>query len=352
MERVSKYQIAMSFTGSFLGAGFVSGQEIYQFFGVFGKNGLVGMSLALIYFFISGCLLMIVAKRENLSQFDRIIVRKDYPKLRGLFMSLISLFLFGVVVIMIAGAGALINQMLGLPKYLGNILMTLALFIVSIYGVKGVLNTFSLVVPLMVITALIVGALSLVNINLNRSLYLNPINKNPLLANWFISTMSFVPYNMLAAFPILIPLSTKVEDEKTIFQGIFIGTILLLIVFIFILLPLIVYRDLISQVELPMIKIAGQVSPILEIFYSILLIGGMFSTSLSCLFGVTNRIKDNLNLDPKRLSLYLLIIGLISSMVGFKKIIGVFLPIFGYIGFFAIVGIVLHFFYLEKNKNI
>ena len=33
-------QIAMAFTGSFLGAGFVSGQELTQFFAAFGVWGL------------------------------------------------------------------------------------------------------------------------------------------------------------------------------------------------------------------------------------------------------------------------------------------------------------------------
>ena len=50
MKPISARQIAVVFTGSFLGAGFLSGQELLQFFGVFGGFGLVGMALAILAF--------------------------------------------------------------------------------------------------------------------------------------------------------------------------------------------------------------------------------------------------------------------------------------------------------------
>ena len=54
MEDLKSSQLGMIFTGSFLGAGFVSGQEIMQFFGVFGKMGIVGMILSVFLFGIFG----------------------------------------------------------------------------------------------------------------------------------------------------------------------------------------------------------------------------------------------------------------------------------------------------------
>ena len=47
LKKISVLEIATVFTGSFLGAGFLSGQELLQFFGVFGGYGLAGMVLAL-----------------------------------------------------------------------------------------------------------------------------------------------------------------------------------------------------------------------------------------------------------------------------------------------------------------
>ena len=40
--------IGLTFAGSFLGAGYVSGQELWQFFGSFGGGGLLGVLAAMV----------------------------------------------------------------------------------------------------------------------------------------------------------------------------------------------------------------------------------------------------------------------------------------------------------------
>ena len=46
MKRITTLQLALSFVGVFLGAGFVSGQELWQFFACFGPAGLLGFLLS------------------------------------------------------------------------------------------------------------------------------------------------------------------------------------------------------------------------------------------------------------------------------------------------------------------
>ena len=46
MKQLKPWQLAFTFIGCFLGAGFVSGQELWQFFGSFGSSGLLGALLA------------------------------------------------------------------------------------------------------------------------------------------------------------------------------------------------------------------------------------------------------------------------------------------------------------------
>lgn len=42
MKKISASAMCFTFTGCFLGAGYVSGQELYQFFGAFGAAGNSG----------------------------------------------------------------------------------------------------------------------------------------------------------------------------------------------------------------------------------------------------------------------------------------------------------------------
>ena len=76
MQNVKPFQIAVAFTGSFLGAGFVSGQELLQFFGEFGGFGILGMLLTVGGFWLFSVLSMLIAKRANIVDFDKVIIAK------------------------------------------------------------------------------------------------------------------------------------------------------------------------------------------------------------------------------------------------------------------------------------
>jgi uncharacterized membrane protein YkvI len=349
LKNISSRQISMAFTGSFLGAGFVSGQELMQFFGVFGSFGLLGMLFSILMFCVFGCLVMKIAKRTGIIEFDKIIVKQQNPWLRAFFGGVFIFFLFGLVVVMTAGAGALLNQVFGLPSIAGNALMVICITVVALWGAKGVLTAFSFTVPLLIVTAIITSGLSFFCFG-ERNMVAEPFSgANPLLGNWLFSMIAFVSYNMMAAISILVPIAPDIEDEKTIRKGIFQGTLQLIIVFVCILLPLILNRTMLLDEELPMLTLAEKIHPVLGIVYSILLFFGMFGSALSSLFGVTVRIWKITNIQGSKLTLGLVILAFIGSIAGFKELIAILFPVCGYIGFFAMIGILLHFISLQKK---
>ena len=42
-QKIGTLRLALTFAGCFLGAGYVSGQELWQYFGAFGARGLLGV---------------------------------------------------------------------------------------------------------------------------------------------------------------------------------------------------------------------------------------------------------------------------------------------------------------------
>lgn len=341
----------MAFTGSFLGAGFVSGQELMQFFAVFGSFGIIGMFFSILMLFTFSCSVMKIAKRTGITEFDKIIVEKENPWLRAIFGGVFIIFLFGLVVVMIAGAGALLYQLFGIPIILGNALMAICLAIVALYGAKGVLTAFSITVPLLIVAALISSILSFFYFEGNNIVAQPFSGANPLLGNWLFSTIAFVSYNMMAAISILVPIASDVEEEKTIDKGIFQGAVQLIIVFVCILLPLTFNQNILADVELPMLTLAEKIHPLWGTVYAILLFCGMFGSALSCLFGVTNRVKKVKKTNGNILTPIIVIMAFIGSIAGFKNLIAIFFPVCGYIGFFAMIGILMHFLSLQQKIN-
>ena len=203
MKKISVLEIATVFTGSFLGAGFLSGQELLQFFGVFGGYGLAGMVLAIAAFCLFSLLVMDIAKRTGKTEFDRIIVPWELPWLRGIVSGVFLFFLFDVMVAMIAGAGALLEQVFGLPAIAGNAAITLLVLAVALTGAAGMLASFNIVVPLLVVAAIVIGAGACLRLPMGPIEARPFASGNPLLGNWFFSALSFISYNMMAAVSIL-----------------------------------------------------------------------------------------------------------------------------------------------------
>ncbi|MGI6451659.1 MAG: hypothetical protein ACOX3R_15770 [Desulfitobacteriia bacterium] len=352
IKNISARQVAMAFTGSFLGAGFMSGQELTQFFAVFGSFGLLGMFFAILLFFMLSCFVMKIAKRTGITEFDKIIVEKEKPWLRAIFGGVFLFFLFGIVVVMIAGAGALLNQVCGIPTILGSALMAVFLAVIALWEARGVVTVFSITVPLLIIAAVTCGVLSFLVIEGSNIAAWPFSGANPLLGNWLFSTVSFVSYNMMAAVSILVPLATDVQEEKIIHQGVLQGALQLMIVFVCLLLPLIWNQTMLADAELPMLTLAETIHPVLGIVYAILLSCGMFGSALSCLFGVTVRITKIKNIKGSTLIPALVVLAFLGSIAGFKELIAIVFPVCGYIAFFAMIGISLHFFSLQKKMRL
>lgn len=349
---LSPRQIGMAFTGSILGAGFISGQELMQFFGVFGYYGILGMVISIVLFSFFGSFVMKVARRTGTEEFDKIIVKDDIPWLRGIFSMVFLLFLFGIITIMLAGAGALLDQLFNIPKILGNLLTGIALGLVALWGVKAVLKAFSIIVPLLILVGVITSLLSFFTFKDNIITGGAFSGTNPFLGNWVLSMIAFVSYNMMAAIAILVPIANGAREEKIIDRGILRGIIQFTIVFASILLPIVLNLGMLLDKDLPMVTLAKNIHPILGWIYGVLLYWGMFGSGLSCLYGVTLRIKKYREMDEKVLTIALVGLAFFGSIAGFKELISILFPIFGYIGFFGLIGILLHYISIKRESKI
>ena len=154
--------IGLTFAGSFLGAGYVSGQELWQFFGSFGGGGLLGVLAAMALLAVFGLALMYIISRTGIAEMDAVLVPWErLAWLRKLSSALQLILLFGVIAIMYAGGGALLEQLFSLPTWLGRTLMAVLVTLVALRGLRGAVGAFSLIVPVIVALTLIFGGMAL-----------------------------------------------------------------------------------------------------------------------------------------------------------------------------------------------
>ena len=96
-RKIGALRLGLTFAGCFLGAGYVSGQELWQYFGAFGAHGLLGLVLAIALLGGTGVVLLRLSARTGIRAMDALIVRADIPWLRTLVGVLTAALLFAAV---------------------------------------------------------------------------------------------------------------------------------------------------------------------------------------------------------------------------------------------------------------
>ena len=133
MKRISWVQLCFTFVGVFLGAGFVSGQELWKFFACFGAAGLAGFLVSAVIMTAAHGALLGLVRSTGEARIGFLMTRGDSALLRTALLALQYLFLFGVVVIMIAGAAESLSGLTGLSTILLGAIVTLVIFVLAVY---------------------------------------------------------------------------------------------------------------------------------------------------------------------------------------------------------------------------
>ena len=352
MKKINSIKLMFTFAGCFLGAGYVSGQELWQFFGSFGKIGLVGMAIAAVLLSAFGIVLTRYVQLTGISDMDKVVIKKDIRSLRFVFVLLEVFFLFGVFVIMTAGVGAMLDQVFGISPLLGSGVFAVLIGLVAVFGMSGMVTAFSVTVPALVIMSAVIFAISGVQNGFSSIHFPVSDGENPLLQNWLISAVVFVSYNLFASIGILTPIGKSVDKKWTLYTGIIGGGVLLFLIALGIMLTMSMHPDTVTS-QLPMLAAAERIGPVFTFIFAALLFGGMFGTSVSSVFAIDEFVKARLKVSKKTSVLIIFAICALSfagSIFGFDKLIGVVYPVCGYPGVAALVLIAVNFMRVRKDK--
>ena len=347
--------IGLTFAGSFLGAGYVSGQELWQFFGLFGGGGLLGVLAAMALLAVFGLALMYIISRTGIAEMDAVLVPWErLAWLRKLSSALQLILLFGVIAIMYAGGGALLEQLFSLPTWLGRTLMAVLVTLVALRGLRGAVGAFSLIVPVIVALTLLFGGMALARYGVSLPAFGAAEGSNPLMRSAAFGAVTFAFYNFFGSVGILAPLGEAASSGKAARRGVLLGTALLLLIAYSVLLAVMAVPET-ADAELPMLALAYGLSRPLGYVYGILLLLCMYGSALSMTVAITTYASARSERVEKRRGWFILALGALgyaASSVGFGDLISVVYPVFGYCSSVFIVCLLVHAAQVRKKSEI
>ena len=354
MKKIGILSMAFTFAGCLLGAGYVSGQELWQYFGSYGSIGIIGLMISLVLVGLTSFLVIWLSDNAKTGTVDRLMIRFEIPWLRVFVGVLFSLLYFVIAIIMIAGISSLCAQMFGMSRVVGSVLATILVMVTVYFGFSGMVRVFDLVIPVLVTAAVILSIICITRSGF-ASVDLTVEDNNPLLGTWYMSSFNYSALNMFGSIGIIAPLANHFKKKSTGPVGILIGTVALTIIAILLILAMSTNRAS-TGTDLPMLFIAQKMGNGYAVIYAVLLFIAMYGNANATMVAGLNYAEKRLphGKEKKNRIIRISIAGVIAficSLTGFTKLVATVYPVIGYIGVASLILIIEHAIHIKRTKT-
>lgn len=337
------------YTGIILGAGFASGQELILFFVRHGSSGYIGLILAGIVFAISGWAVLDICTKRGIngwSAFAEVV----FGKWLGTVLTIISMLFIGVLLCaMMAGSGAMMAQAFDLPFSIGVAALAVICFITFLFDLRGILGINVVLAPILIIGGLFFGIYTFFTSAAPAFADMSGASEF-MRSNWVFSSLTYASYNIITAITVLAGLREVVNNRKVAKWAGILGGLFLTLLGIFFAMPLFTHQDALRGVEIPMLAIARDHGAFIEKLYAFILVAAILTTAVASGFSIVEWISSHTRINKLAIKAGVTILAGIAAHFGFSGIVGSIYPVFGFVGLFEIIVVILFFLFDKAGR--
>lgn len=321
-------QVAFTYIGTVVGAGFATGQEILQFFTKYGWLAVFTIAMATFLFIWLGTKLLLKAheiKATSYEDFNKYL----FGKTIGTWISNISLILlFGVATVMLAGAGSVFVEHLHLGYQIGLLLTLGFAYLVLSRGIHGIMAINSIVVPIMLVFTVIVVVYSY---SLpTQDGWLRITNDHTALQLW-TSPLLYAAFNLSMAQAVLVPLGAAVHNRRPLYYGGILGGIGIGLMLLAGHYALSAQMPGITQFDIPMGHLIINLSYAVQLIYIVIIYAEIFTTFIADVYGIVLQLHRKTSISEQKLLITILILCYLIGQIGFTTLLSILYPLFGVI---------------------
>ena len=327
------FKVIATYIGSIIGAGFATGQEIMQFFVMFGDKAIYAVILSTFLFSYLGAVVLYLSsklKTEGYGKLFNFILGKKLDRV----MDIASLLmLIGGLGIMFAGSGAVFSEHFGLSKYAGIFMAVVVTCIVIFSGLQGVLYTNAILVPIKIIMIMSICVWALLHTSVTPlpQEIVQPPDGVKVAGHWAWSAILYVSYNMILQVAVLSSLGRSISKKEGIICGV-IGGIGLGITAGIIVLAGLAFMPYIIYYQIPLLYLAQQVGIVWQKALGVLIWMAIITTAIANAHGFASRLAPLNSKQYKIIGMLAIVIVLPLAGMEFTKLIKSIYPLFGYMG--------------------
>lgn len=338
----TKYlSVAFAYVGVIIGAGLASGQDLLQYFLSFGSIGFVGIvGVGLLNVLFGGIALQLGSYYRS-DNHDEVFERIAHPALRRVIDVVLVFSGFAMGFVMLAGAGANLEQQFGMPAWAGSALCAVLVVLTAFLDFDRIMKVIGVFTPMIVlaITVLTVYALARPHPGLAE---LDAIASRvpPALPNLWLSTINYFALCVVGGIAMAFVLGGSVLRIGEARRAGRVGGIIIALVVGADALALYLNLDRVWDVNVPALEIARSIHPAFAFAYTLIIFALIYNTVFSLFYSTARRFSGGSTTRMRLVLVGVVALGYAASFMGFKKLVGAMYPIIGYLGI-ALLGVLV-----------
>lgn len=333
-ELKNTFLIAGTYVATVIGAGFASGQEILSYFVIYGKKSVYGLMIVCVLFILCALCVMLRVDKNDINGFDEYMNAISGRYMCVFIRLCVTLFMFASFCSMAAGSGELIYDSFGTERAYGMAVMLVMCAVVFLFDIKGILAVNAVLAPIMAVSLFVLGIYSFV---CRDTVVFGGGAAARLCDNYITSALIYASYNILTAIVILAQMKPMISKRSVCFSSAVIGGGALFVIALAIWGAIKLYYGKIPLGEMPFLTIVARRGNVLRSIYAAVLYFSMFTTAISCGYGVIERLKSVLKIKKLTAVIVLTAASCPVLTLGFSDIVKNVYSLFGYLGLVLIV---------------
>lgn len=345
-----------AFTAYCIGAGFASGQETLQYYGSWGGIWpfvLPPLTFLLMLIFCWGTYRVGAVKRfRDPNEAYSYYCGKGLGRVVDMFCTL-SIALS--TLIMFAGSGATVNQYLGLPVWVGTLIMGVISVIVVCMGLEQMTRVLGfagvVIIAIMAVAGVYTFVTSTVGIMEAQRHVLDYVHEETILQAQFLgidspvlSVVSLVGAYITLGLVFNVALGGTCRNSRDIWSSAVCSAAFFTIGLSMVLFTILLNLDFIAEMkaQVPMLAAIEHSLPLLALPFSIVILIGVFTTISGYLWAVGRRFAEDKTKKQRIIVIALAVIGVsVASFIPLSQLVNTIYPLIGIAGMLLFIGIII-----------
>jgi uncharacterized membrane protein YkvI len=329
--------LAGALAAYWIGSGFSTGQEVLQFFSTSGTKGIIAALIFLVLMSSFTYILYGIGQKKKFSNPYDVFEYYCGKVLGQVYIWYSVVLVYGIFVVMLAGAGATIHQYYGISTYVGTGAIALLALGTTLLGVEKLIDIIGVIGPVKIVFVAIIGIAGIATIFGHPTL-LSEANRliptlgfKPASSNWAWSGALYAFLALMVSIPFQVDCGASAGSVKEARTAGLVGTIAFTIAIILLVIGELVYYKLIIGQQVPTLAIANHISPILGLIFSVLIVVSIYSAVASFLLMTVRKFAADKTKKFNIIATVLAVIGMLfGGVLPFDKLVNILYPLAGY----------------------